>query len=115
MTKKKRSHKGTEGVVYSTDPGFEYQLNHVDETQTLPPEKQNLRIALDKKMRGGKRATVITGFIGSDEDIKELARVLKVKCGAGGSAKDGEMIIQGDMRDKALEALLAMGYKARKI
>jgi len=115
MSKKKNNRKDREGIVYSTDPDYEYQYNQAEEALTLPPEKQNLRIALDKKMRGGKQVTLITGFIGSSEDLKSLAKTLKVKCGVGGSASDGEIIIQGDMRDKAHATLLALGYKARII
>ncbi len=102
------------GVVYSTNKDFTYATEDSAERETLPPGSQNLYIWLDRKMRAGKQATVIRGFVGSDDDLKELARMLKGKCGVGGTAKDGEIIIQGDFRDKVLNLLVAAGYKAKK-
>ena len=101
-------------VVYSTNPDFQYEIQEAEEADTLAKEKQQLRISLDKRNRGGKMVSLITGFIGKDEDLQALAKMLKVKCGAGGSAKDGEIIIQGDFRNKLLELLQKEGYvKAR--
>lgn len=102
------------GMVYSTNPEFDYSSNEEAEAESLEPSKQNLRIWLDRKQRGGKVATLICGFIGSNDSLKELAKMLKNKCGVGGSAKDGEIIIQGDHRDKILELLQNAGYKCKK-
>ena len=98
--------------MYSTNPNFEYELEK--DIETLAPSEQDLRIWLDKKHRGGKQATLIKDFIGNDTDLKELAKILKSKCGVGGSSKEGEIIIQGDFRDKILEILKNLGYKAKK-
>lgn len=86
------------GVMYSTNPDFQYNTGDTEEEDTLPKEKQALRISLDKRNRGGKMVTLITGFRGTSEDLTALGKLLKVKCGVGGSAKDGEIIIQGDLR-----------------
>ena len=102
------------GMVYSTNPDFEYTVQESEQAVTLPPEKQNLRVWLDRKQRGGKQVTLIKGFVGSEEDLSELARMLKSRCGVGGSAKDGEIIIQGDHRDRVVELLIAAGYKCKK-
>ena len=103
-----------QGVVYSTNPQFEYQDNAAPETATLPPPQQNLRVQLDKKQRGGKQVTLITGFVGSEADLQTLGKLLKTKCGVGGSAKDEEVVVQGDFRDKVLAVLVQAGYKAKK-
>lgn len=103
-------------VVYSTNPDYKYETEEEKEQDTLPKEKQLLRISLDKRNRKGKAVTLITGFIGTAEDLEDLGKFLKVKCGVGGSAKDGEIIIQGDFRNKVLELLQKEGYgKARII
>jgi len=101
------------GVVYSTDPDFEYQTNQQQEQNTLPPQHQQLLISLDKKQRAGKQVTLISGFIGTDADLQVLAKNLKNLCGAGGSAKNGEIIIQGDFRTKISAFLLQNSYKAK--
>lgn len=102
------------GVVYSTNPEFSYDKDQEEEQETLQPQKQNLKVFLDKKQRKGKMVTLITGFIGTEEDLKSLAKMLKTKCGVGGSAKNGEIIIQGTFRDKVIDLLQAEGYKAKK-
>lgn len=103
-------------VVYSTNPDYKYETEAEEEQETLPKEKQQLRISLDKRNRKGKAVTLITGFIGTTENLEDLGKFLKVKCGVGGSAKDGEIIIQGDFRNKVLELLQKEGYvKARII
>lgn len=102
------------GMVYSTNPDFEYSTTEEQEATTLPPAQQNLRVRLDRKQRGGKTVTLVKGFVGTESDLSELGRMLKNKCGVGGSAKDGEIIIQGDHRDRVVELLTAAGYKCKK-
>ncbi|TVT43258.1 translation initiation factor [Hymenobacter setariae] len=104
-----------QGVVYSTNPDFSYQTSGDTEATTLPPQQQQLRVQLDKKQRGGKQVTLVTGFVGRDEDLQTLGKLLKTKCGVGGSAKDSEIVVQGDFRAKVLEVLLKEGYKAKQI
>ena len=102
------------GVVYSTNPDFKYETAATPEEETLPPGKQRLIVGIDRRNRGGKQVTLITGFIGKADDLKELGRTLKTKIGVGGSAKDGEITIQGDFRDKVLEILKGLGYNAKR-
>lgn len=102
------------GMVYSTNPDFEYQTDDEDGAQTPEPSKQDLRVWLDRKHRGGKQATLVKGFVGTDDDLKTLATLLKNRCGTGGSAKAGEIIIQGDFRDRVIDILMKEGYKAKK-
>lgn len=99
------------GVMYSTNPDFRYETDEEREAETLPKEKQKLYIALDKRNRGGKMVTLVTGFQGTSEDLEALGKLLKVKCGVGGSAKEGEIIIQGDFRQKVAEILVNEGYR----
>lgn len=102
-------------VVYSTNPDFKYDTDKEEEQDTLPKEKQQLRIQLDKRNRKGKAVTLITGFVGTSEDLEELGKFLKVKCGVGGSVKDHEIIVQGDLRNKVLELLQKEGYVKSRI
>jgi translation initiation factor 1 len=102
------------GVVYSTDPNFKYTTVQDEVPETLAPEKQKLIVALDRRQRAGKQVTLIKGFVGSEGDLAALGKTLKVKCGVGGSVKDGEITLQGDHRDKALALLLELGYNAKR-
>ncbi|NMB37087.1 MAG: translation initiation factor [Bacteroidales bacterium] len=103
------------GVVFSTNPDFKYETAEDDApVETLPAEKQRLVVSIDRRNRGGKQVTLIKGFVGSEEDLAALGKTLKTKCGVGGSAKEGEIIIQGDFRDRIVTLLQSMGYNARR-
>ena len=102
------------GVVFSTNPDFAYQEEEDQEPETLEPSKQNLIVSIDRKGRGGKQVTLVTGFVGKADDLAEVGRALKVKCGGGGSAKDGELTIQGEFRDRVVTLLKEMGYRAKR-
>jgi translation initiation factor 1 len=112
---KKNDWKTREGVVYSTNSEFSYSHGQGEEHKTLPPAQQSLRILLDKSGRAGKQVTLITGFSGTSADLESLTRMLKAKCGVGGSCKEGEVLIQGDVRDKVVAILAKDGYRAKKI
>ncbi len=112
--KKKNNHKDREGVVYSTNPDFEFSLNIPSEEETLPNQQQDLRVSLDTKLKAGKKATVIKGFVGTAFDLKTLEKKLKAKCGVGGSSKDGEIIIQGDVVAKIMDILKDDGYQVKR-
>ena len=101
-------------VVYSTNPNFNYEMDDDEEQVTPAPAQQNLRVQLDRKNRGGKVVTLITGFVGTDNDLKDLGKFLKTKCGVGGADKDGEIIVQGDFKQKILELLKKEGYTKTK-
>ncbi len=109
----KKNKPDARGFVFSTDPNFSFEEEKND-SDTLPPAQQKLRVWLETKHRGGKAATVITGFVGKEEEMEELGRKLKSFCGTGGSAKGGEIIVQGDQREKVLQWLLKNGYKQAK-
>lgn len=102
------------GVVYSTNPDFQYETAAETEAETLPPAQQRLIVAIDRRNRGGKQVTLVTGFVGTAEDLKELGKTLKTRCGVGGTAKDGEITIQGDFREKVTALLREMGYQAKR-
>ena len=102
------------GMVYSTDPDFVFDTGEEPDVPTLEPAKQRLIVTLDRRQRAGKQVTLVKGFVGSEEDLKALGKELKVKCGVGGTAKDGEITIQGDLRDKLTSLLVGMGYKAKR-
>ncbi|MDR1561535.1 MAG: translation initiation factor [Dysgonamonadaceae bacterium] len=102
-------------VVYSTNPDFHYDTGESDAPETLPNDRQNLRVSLDKRNRGGKQVTLITGFVGNEDDLQSLCKLLKTKCGVGGSAKDNEIIIQGDVRSKVVILLNKEGYTKVKV
>ena len=111
---KNKDWKDRLNVVYSTNPDYNYEMDDDEEQVTLDPGQQNLRVQLDRKNRGGKVVTLITGFVGTDNDLKELGKLLKTKCGVGGSAKDGEIIVQGEFKQKIMELLQKEGYTKTK-
>lgn len=101
-------------IVYSTNKNFEYEDDFEEEMETLSPDEQKLKVMIDRKQRKGKSVTLITDFVGTDNDLQDLGKILKQKCGVGGSAKDGEILIQGEHKDKIFDILLKMGYKQTK-
>ena len=110
--KKKQQYSG---IVYSTDETFAYQDTEANDMETLPNHKQDLRVMLDRKMRGGKTVTLIKGFKGTSADLEALGKWLKQKCGVGGSAKAGEIIVQGDFKQRILQLLLDEGYRVKPV
>lgn len=113
IQKMSKKDKNRVNVVYSTNPNFSYENEDNQAQETLPPQQQNLKLFLDR-IGGGKMVTRISGFIGNEDDLNDLAKTLKQKCGVGGNAKNGEILIQGDNRDKLLDLLVKANYKAKK-
>lgn len=111
---KKNDWKERLGMVYSTNKDFSFEYEDADNVETLPKTQQRLRVNIEKNGRGGKIVTLVKGFVGRDEDLKDLSKMLKVKCGVGGTAKDGEVVIQGDFRTRVIELLRADGYSNTK-
>ena len=109
MSKKKRK-----GVVFSTNPDYDYEYDQDETVETLPKPQQKLRVMIDRKKRKGKEVTLVTGFIGTEDDMKALGKLLKSKCGVGGSAKDGEILVQGNNKQKVIDLLLKEGYTQTK-
>ncbi len=101
-------------MVFSTDPDFEYQYGQEEEQEEFPPQQQQLRVLIDRKKRKGKEVTLVTGFVGPEDALKELGKFLKSKCGVGGSVKEGEILIQGNLRDKVVQLLKEKGYSQTK-
>ena len=101
-------------VVYSTNPNFNYQEESFTDVETLAPSQQSLYVSIDRKQRAGKEVTLVEGFIGSEEDLKALGKMLKSKCGVGGAAKDGEILIQGNLKQKVFDLLMTAGYTQTK-
>ncbi len=102
------------GMVYSTNPDYQFQEEETNEQETLPANQQKLVVKIDRKGRGGKQVTVVEGFVGTEDDLADLGKTLKTKCGVGGSAKDGVILVQGDQRDKITAILTDLGYKAKR-
>lgn len=102
------------GTVYSTNSNYEYDNGDNEEEETLPPNEQKLYVSIDKKNRKGKAVVLIEGFVGTEDDLKTLGKKLKSKCGVGGAVKNGEIMIQGDFRDKVIDLLKADGYTTKR-
>ncbi|MBK5280179.1 MAG: translation initiation factor [Bacteroidia bacterium] len=113
--KKNNLWKNREGVVYSTNQDFNFQERQEVQPNTLPVHQQSLRVSLDKNSRAGKQVTLVTGFVGNSDDLELLGKKLKTKCGVGGSVKDGQILIQGDARDKLIGILIQEGFKAKRV
>lgn len=105
--------KNRDGIVFSTNPDFKPEDDFHEEDISLPPQQQQLRVMLDKKQRAGKKVTLVTGFTGTVQDLEALGKMLKSKCGVGGTVKDGQILIQGDFREKINQLLVAAGYKSK--
>lgn len=111
----KKSHRNRTGIVYSTNPDFEYQENtSPPEEAALPPEKQDLRVIIDRKNRSGKTVTLVTGFRGTQDELESMGKMLKTRCGVGGTVKNGKILIQGDLGERILQILRETGYRAKK-
>lgn len=106
--------KGKKNVVYSTNPDYDYDYDGDEVEETLPPSEQLLYVSIDRKQRGGKAVVLVEGFVGEEDDLKDLGKLLKSKCGVGGSAKNGEITVQGDNRDKVMAILEKEGYKTKR-
>lgn len=106
--------KNLKNVVYSTNPNFNYEYDGEEEVETLPKGEQNLYVSIDRKQRAGKEATLVEGFVGTDSDLADLGKMLKQKCGVGGTAKDGVILVQGNFKDKIFDLLVKEGYKVKK-
>ncbi len=109
-----RDRKGRQGIVYSTRSDFKYDLDGKEEQETLSPGQQDLRVMLDRKNRKGKNVTLVTGYVGSEDDLRELGKILKSACGTGGAVKDGEILIQGDFVSRVMDILSNGGYKVKR-
>jgi translation initiation factor 1 len=109
-----KKNKQRVNVVYSTNPNFNYEEQREDQQATLVPSQQKLYVSIDRKQRGGKEVTLVEGFVGNEEDLKELSKMLKAKCGVGGSAKENEILIQGNFKQKVYDLLVAAGYSQTK-
>ena len=114
MATKKNDWKDRLNIVYSTNPNFEYSTDEMEEIETLPKQQQKLRVSIEKNHRGGKTVTLVRSFTGTEDDMKELGKLLKTKCGVGGSVKDGEILIQGEFKEKIIELLKKEGYTQTK-
>lgn len=112
---KKNNWKQREGIVYSTNKNFQYETRAVYEPDTLPPQQQQLKVLIDKSQRAGKTVTLVTGFVGKAADLETLGKTLKGQCGVGGSVKEGEILLQGDQRDKLVNLLTKGGYKVKRV
>ena len=111
---KKNDWKERLNIVYSTNPDFQYSTDEKEEIDTLPKQQQKLRVSIEKNHRGGKTVTLVKNFVGNEEDMKELGKLLKTRCGVGGSVKEGEILIQGDFKEKIIELLKKEGYTQTK-
>ena len=110
----KKKFKNRTGIVYSTDPDYSYDEIQREQQTTRSSSQQNIKVQLDKKSRGGKKVTLVTGFVGSENDLKSLGKILKSQCGVGGSTKNGEILIQGDFVERIVKLLIDKGYRAKR-